>query len=77
MKAIVRTLEVFFVKAFLECPAGPAVRSIRFSRLRRRRKMKRIPEVLQLPAIIDWGRLLASQLQRLQELDFLFGDIAT
>ena len=49
----------------------------RFSGLRYRREMKRIPQVLQLPVIIDWGRLLSSELQRLQKLDFLFGRIAT
>ena len=39
--------------------------------------MQRIPQVLQLPVIIDWGRPLASQLQSLEECDFLFRDIAT
>jgi hypothetical protein len=38
--------------------------------------MERIPQVLQLPVIVDWGRLLLSELQRLQKFDFLFGGIA-
>ena len=58
-------------------PGGLApLRSIRFSGLRCRREMKRIPQVLQLPVIVNRGRPLSSQLQSLQKRDFLFGGIA-
>src|SRR5258708_7397447 len=46
--------------------SGPApVRSFRFSGLRYRREMEWIPQVLQLPVIINRGRPFASQLQSL------------
>src|SRR5229473_1785012 len=38
--------------------------------------MEWIPQVLQLPVIVDRGRFLSSQLQRLQKLDFVFSGIA-
>src|SRR5438270_12137564 len=38
--------------------------------------MEWIPQILQLPVIVDRRRLLSPDLQRLQELDFLFGGIA-
>ena len=40
------------------------------------RKMQRVPQILQLPVVIDRGGSFSSQLQSLQKLDFLFGDIA-
>src|SRR5580658_6879569 len=38
--------------------------------------MQRISQVLQLPVIINRGRLPAPEFQRLQELDFLTGRVA-
>src|SRR6058998_463681 len=73
-KAILRTLEALFMKAFLCCLAP--LQSIRFSRLRYGGEMKGIPQILQLPVIVNRRGSLASQLQSLQKRDFLFGDIA-
>lgn len=39
--------------------------------------MKGIPQILQFPVVINWERSLSSQLQSLENRDFLFGDIAT
>src|SRR6266508_5666134 len=39
--------------------------------------MEWVPQILQLPVIINWGRSLSSQLQSLQKRDFLFGVVAT
>src|SRR3970040_1471741 len=55
-KAILRTLESFFMQAFLCCPAAPRrFQSIRFSGLRYRRGMEWIPRVLHLPVVNKLG----------------------
>jgi hypothetical protein len=38
--------------------------------------MKGIPQILQLPVIVNGRGSLSSQIQGLQKRDFLFGDIA-
>src|SRR5579872_4143246 len=59
-KAIFPTLELLFMKAFLCCLAafGPP-RLIRVFALRYGWEMERVPQVLQLAVVIDWGRSLS------------------
>src|SRR6516225_5784917 len=66
-KAILRTLELSFIAGIPLLPGGLApLRSI-FSGLRYRGEMKGIPQILQLPVIINRGGSLSLNLRALRK----------